>query len=37
MDIKTVQYLMGHAKVNMLLDTYAHANYDVVERAVLHG
>lgn len=37
MDIKTVQYLMGHAKVNMLLDTYAHADYDVVERAVLHG
>lgn len=37
MDIKTVQYLMGHAKVNMLLDVYAHANYDVVERAVLQG
>jgi integrase len=28
MNIKNLQYLMGHSTVNMTLNVYAHASYD---------
>lgn len=31
MDIKSLQYLVGHAKTELLLDRYSHVDYDVIE------
>jgi len=31
MDIKSLQYVMGHSEVNITLNVYTHANYDNVE------
>jgi len=28
MDVKTLQYLMGHSNVSITLDVYTHATYD---------
>ena len=28
MDIKTLQYIMGHSDVGVTLNVYTHANYD---------
>ena len=32
-DLKSIQYLMGHSKVDISLDTYTHFTYDDVEAA----
>lgn len=39
LDLKTLQYLMGHSSASMTLDTYSHANYDSAKQAFmrLHG
>ena len=34
-DIKSLQYVLGHSKVELLLDKYAHVEYDIVEHAIL--
>ena len=33
MDIKTLQYLMGHSNASVTLDVYTHSSFDSVERA----
>ena len=33
-DVKTVQYLMGHANVKITLDIYAHSEYSRAEDAM---
>ena len=33
MDIKTLQYLMGHSNPSVTLDVYTHSSFDSVERA----
>ena len=35
MDLKTLQYLMGHSSASMTLDTYSHANYDSVKETFM--
>ena len=35
MDIKSLQYLMGHADVSMTLDVYAHSSYDQAANSML--
>lgn len=32
-DVKSLQYLMGHSNVSVTLDVYTHNNYDAVEKA----
>lgn len=32
-DVKSLQYLMGHSNVSVTLDVYTHSNYDAVEKA----
>jgi site-specific recombinase XerD len=32
-DIKTIQYLMGHTTIDMTINTYTHTTYEDVERA----
>lgn len=32
MDVKTLQYLMGHSNVSVTLDVYAHADYESVKQ-----
>ena len=32
-DVKSLQYLMGHSSASMTLDIYSHCDYDMVERA----
>ena len=32
-DVKSLQYLMGHSNVSVTLDIYTHNNYESVERA----
>ena len=33
LDIKSVQYVMGHSKPDISLSVYTHADYDFVEQA----
>lgn len=33
LDIKSIQYVMGHSKPDITVDVYAHAHYDYVENA----
>lgn len=33
MDVKSLQYIMGHSNVSVTLGIYAHSNYESVERA----
>lgn len=33
LDVKSLQYLMGHSNVSVTLDVYTHSNYDAVEKA----
>lgn len=35
MDIKSLQYVVGHSKVGLLLDRYAHSDYEIIESAML--
>ena len=32
-DVKSLQYLMGHSSVSVTLDIYTHTNYDAVQEA----
>ena len=32
-DVKSLQYLMGHSNVSVTLDVYTHSSFDSVERA----
>ena len=32
-DIKSLQYLMGHSNASVTLDVYTHTDYNVVKRA----
>jgi len=32
-DVKSLQYLMGHSHASVTLDVYTHTDYDDVERA----
>ena len=32
-DVKSLQYLMGHSNVSVTLDIYTHVNFDAVEEA----
>ncbi len=32
-DVKSLQYLMGHSNVSVTLDIYTHTNYESVEEA----
>ena len=32
-DVKSLQYLMGHSNASVTLDVYSHSDYDTVERA----
>ena len=33
LDVKSLQYLMGHSNASVTLDVYTHSNYDSVEKA----
>lgn len=33
LDVKSLQYLMGHSNASVTLDVYTHSNYESVERA----
>lgn len=33
LDVKSLQYLMGHSNVSVTLDVYTHSNYEFVEQA----
>lgn len=33
LDVKSLQYLMGHSNASVTLDVYSHSNYEVVEKA----
>ena len=33
LDVKSLQYLMGHSNVSVTLDVYTHSDYDAVEKA----
>lgn len=35
MDIKSLQYLMGHADVSLTLDVYAHSSYAQAANSML--
>ena len=35
MNVKALQYLMGHASPDVTLDVYAHVDYDSVEQSFL--
>ncbi len=32
-DVKSLQYLMGHSHASVTLDVYTHTDYNAVERA----
>ena len=32
-DVKSLQYLMGHSNVSVTLDVYTHTNFDAVQEA----
>ena len=33
LDVKSLQYLMGHSNASVTLDVYTHSSFDSVERA----
>ncbi|MEF2777713.1 MAG: integrase [Faecalibacterium prausnitzii] len=33
MDVKSLQYLMGHSNASVTLDVYTHSSFESVERA----
>lgn len=33
LDVKSLQYLMGHSNASVTLDVYTHSNYESVEKA----
>lgn len=35
LDIKTLQYLMGHSKADITLDVYTHADFETVQKAFI--
>ena len=35
LDVKSLQYLMGHSNASVTLDVYTHSSFDSVERAVI--
>ncbi|WP_418856188.1 tyrosine-type recombinase/integrase [Ruthenibacterium lactatiformans] len=36
-DIKSLQYPMGHSNASVTLDVYTHTNYNVVKRAFVQA
>lgn len=36
MNVKTLQYIMGHADISMTLNVYSHIDYDTVEKSMLN-
>lgn len=36
-DIKSLQYLMGHSNASVTLDVYTHTDYNVVKRAFVQA